>query len=112
MWLFAWALCFVLFVSVCSCNSISGIGGYETCAAGIARVAMPIDCILAFLTAIALCAAAFNHPETDNARGAIAAMYFVFVFLVLTAVVPLRNAFFGDSGSSDTSKNVVEEDQC
>ena len=113
MWLFAWLLCFVLLVSACSCTSVSDIGGYETCAGMIARFALPIDCLLSFLTAIALCAAAFNHPETDNARGAIAAMYFMFAFLVLTAVVPLRNAVFGDSEESKTmSKNIGEADQC
>ena len=113
VWLFAWLLCFVLLVSACSCTSVSGIGGYDTCAGMIARFALPIDCLLSFLTAIALCAAAFNHPETDNARGAIAAMYFMFAFLVLTAVVPLRNAVFGDSEESKTmSKNIGEADQC
>jgi hypothetical protein len=109
VWLFTWFLCFVLIVSLCSCTSVTSIGGWETCAGTTARFALPIDCLLSFLTAIALCAAAFNHPETNNARGAIAAMYFMFTFLVLTAVVPLRNAMFGGDDIRN-SKSIVVED--
>jgi len=62
-----------------------------------------VDMVLAILCAVGTLAAGYKHPETSNAQGAIACIFFLTIFLTLhSAVVLLTKALRGDSGADKT----------
>lgn len=61
-----------------------------------------IDLIFGILCVFAVCAAAFKHPDTSNAKGAIACLFFLCLSLLITSVVHYIRKCFGMSSSNST----------
>eukprot|EP00940_MAST-03C_sp_MAST-3C-sp2_P001928 g1928.t1 len=103
IWLYTWTVMFVHLVEACGCASISGIAGYGACSGVLIRFAWAIDLFFCLFALIACCAAAYQNPETEETKGAVAAMFFCLIFLVIGVVGPVRGAIFGDSKPSSSA---------
>lgn len=87
VWLHSWLLVVVLVTHAVDLSCTKDSSCWDSFVSTLRRVACPLDAVFGFLTLIAICAAAFNHPATNKARGAITALFFTFTLLVLTFLV-------------------------
>lgn len=110
VWLYTLTILLMMLVTCMGVEAITSLWATRTDV--IFGVFVPaLDIILAVLSFCAVCAAALRHPDTAEAKGAIASLFFVTLPLVLSGVVITSQRFAGKQSSSKFGEKMTSNDK-
>lgn len=98
-WLYTMVLLFMIVVTLLGVTAITSLWA-ERSATLFGVVVPATDIIFALLSFCAVCVTALRHPDTDEAKGAIASLFFLSLPLLLSGVVILSLRFGGKNNTS------------
>ena len=112
MWLYTMLLLFLMIMKIVGCDSITSIGLFETISNSLLSSFLSplIDLVFGLLCVFAVCAAAFKHPNTSNAKGAVACLFFLCLSLLITSVVHFMRKCLGSNDTGKGPREKVESD--
>jgi len=97
VWLYTMLLLFIMIMMFISCDSVTSVGIFDSISQSLLSSFLSplIDLVFGLLCVFAVCAAAFRHPNTNNARGAVACIFFLSLSLLVTSVLHFMRKCLG-----------------
>ena len=111
MWLYTMLLLFLMIMMVMNCDCVTSVGVFDSISQALLSSFLSplIDLVFGLLCVFAVCASAFRHPNTSNAKGAVACLFFLSLTLLVTSLVHFMRKCLGSSDSKGPREKVQSD---